>query len=42
MTNNALTRILDESSLHDDSPDCFELFYGKYTLFYAGSFYGYV
>ncbi len=42
MADNALTRILNECSLHNDSPDCFELFYGKYTLFYSGSFYGYV
>lgn len=42
MNKNALTRVLEEASLHHDSPDCFELFHGKYTLFYSGSFYGYV
>ena len=42
MSENALTRILEERQLHGYSPDGFYLLYGEYTINYCGSYYGYV
>ena len=42
MSDNALTRILEERQLHGYTPSSFYLLSGEYTVFYSGSYYGYV